>query len=300
MKLKSTLEQWLTLIEVDKAGSIQAASHRLNKSHTTLIYAIKKLEAQLGVSLIRIEGRKAVLTDNAKTLLRRAVPMVDQARELEVIGAQLSQGMESEIIVSIDHLCCRRWLYQPLQEFFANNSGTSVKIRETSLSSTQDAVKDQLADIAIVNLPVENYLAEAFGVVTMIPVVSRNHPLAQKDTICNDDLLTETQIVVRDLGSEESLEEQNVGWLKSQRRVTVDNFDHAWQAVSSGLGFCRMPDHRLEELDTSELVRLPLQGGTRYQVPVHLVAPKVGRTGLAAKLLYDILLADAGKRLAAT
>jgi len=298
VRLKSTLEQWLTLIEVDKAGSIQAASNRLNKSHTTLIYAIKKLEAQFGFSLIRIEGRKSVLTDNAKTLLRRAIPMVEQARELEVIGAQLSRGMEPEITVSIDHLCCRRWLYQPLQDFFAKSSGTSVQIRETSLSSTRDAVKEQLADIAIVNIPIENCLAEAFGVVTMIPVVSQNHPLAQKDTICNDDLLTETQIVIRDLGSEESVEEQNVGWLKSQRRITVDNFDHAWLAVNSGLGFCGMPDHMLNELDTSNIVQLPLQGGSRYQVPVHLVAPKAGRTGLAAKLLYDILLADANNRLA--
>ena len=95
MKLRSTLAQWLTLVEVDKAGSIQAASNTLNKSHTTLIYAIKKLESQLGVSLIKVEGRKSVLTDHAKTLLRRAVPMLDQARELEAIGAQLSQGMES-------------------------------------------------------------------------------------------------------------------------------------------------------------------------------------------------------------
>jgi len=40
MRLKTTLDQWLTLIEIDKAGSIQAAASRLNKSHTTLIYAI--------------------------------------------------------------------------------------------------------------------------------------------------------------------------------------------------------------------------------------------------------------------
>ncbi len=41
MRLKTTLEQWLTLFEIDKAGSIQAAANTLNKSHTTLIYSIK-------------------------------------------------------------------------------------------------------------------------------------------------------------------------------------------------------------------------------------------------------------------
>ncbi|EGU51491.1 putative transcriptional regulator [Vibrio tubiashii ATCC 19109] len=32
MRLKSTLEQWVTLKEVDRAGSIQAAASALNKA----------------------------------------------------------------------------------------------------------------------------------------------------------------------------------------------------------------------------------------------------------------------------
>ncbi|WP_189532562.1 LysR family transcriptional regulator [Paludibacterium paludis] len=296
MKLKSTLEQWLTLLEIDKAGSIQAAALSLNKSHTTLIYAIRKLEAQLGVSLLKIEGKRSVLTDHAKTLLRRAVPMIEQARDLELIGAQLSQGMESEIHVSIDHLCCREWLYRPLRRFFEQNPGTSVQVRETSLSSTQRAVRERQVDLAIVNLPVENHLAEAFGLVTMIPVAARHHSLAQKCGVTNEDLLVETQIVLRDLGAEGSASE-NVGWLKAQRRLTVDSFDQAWQAVQAGLGFCRIPDHMLQARDMAGMVRLPLAGGSRYQVPVHLVAPKGNQTGMAARRLYDILLADAQERL---
>lgn len=302
MRLKSTLEQWLTLIEVDKAGSVQAAAGQLNKSHTTLLYAIKKLEAQLGVSLVRIDGRRSVLTDHAKTLLRRAAPMLDQARALETMSDELAQGVESEIIVSIDHLCCRSWLYQPLRRFLVHNSATSVQIKETSLSATHRAVVEQQADIAIINLPVENHLAEAFGVATMIPVVAKSHPLAQKVQVCNEDLLTETQVVVRDLGADPTTDisddSQNVGWLMSQRRLTVDNFDHAWQAVNDGLGFCRLPDHKLAQLDTTNLVQIPLMGGSRYQVPMHLTAPKAELTGRAAKQLYDMLLEDAACRLA--
>jgi len=297
MRLKTTLDQWLTLYEVDRAGSIQAAAAQLNKSHTTLIYAIRKLEEQLGVSLVRIEGRRAVLTDDGQSLLRRAAPMLDQARELEVIGSQLSQGIESEITVTIDHLCNRDWLYRPLSEFLASNHGTSIQIRETSLSSTRDAVEKQQADIAIINFPITNHLVEAFGVTTMIPMVSRTHPLAAKDRVCTEDLHTATQIIVRDLGQVEELQTQNVGWLKSQQRITVDNFDHAWKAVNEGLGFCRIPDHMLATLDTTNMVQLPLEGGSRYQVPLHLVLPKAGRTGPAAKALYELLLADAGQRI---
>ena len=93
MRLKTTLDQWLTLFEIDKAGSIQAAATELNKSHTTLIYAIKKLESQLGISVVKIEGRRAVLTDDGKSLLRRAQSMIEQAQVLEEISTQLAQGL---------------------------------------------------------------------------------------------------------------------------------------------------------------------------------------------------------------
>lgn len=307
MKLKTTLEQWLTLLEVDKAGSIQAAAQKLHKSHTTLLYAVRKLEDQIGVPLVRIQGRRAVLTEEGKALLRRATPMLEQARGLEDIALQLSQDVESDITVTIDHLCNRQWLYGPLSEFMSHNKGTSVHIRETSLSGTQSAVTEQEADIAIINLPVTNHLAEAFGTVTMIPVVSAQHTLAHREQVCMEDLLVETQIVIRDLGGNEAQVKQDVGWLKAQRRITVDNFDHAITAVQAGLGFCRLPEHMLSELENQHfdnpsqssqpLVRLPLEGGSQYQVPLHITLPKAGLTGPAAKALYRCLLTDSQKRM---
>lgn len=295
MRTKSTLEQWNTLAEVERCGSIQAAAQSMNKSHTTLLYSIKKLETQLGVSLVELKGRRTVLNENAKVLLRRAIPMVEQARDLELLSKHLSEGVEPEIIVAIDHLCNRDWIFHPMRQFLEKNNFTSVQIKETSLSSTTEAVVQQWADISIVPLPVENHLAEAFATVTMIPVVGKSHPLAQKTSVCNEDLQSVTQIVTRDLGSNDK--RLNVGWLKAQRRITVDNFDHAWQAVVCGLGFCRIPDHRLAQYDTSQIVRLPLVGGERYQVPLHLVAPKGTRTGIAAKQLYELLLLNAKQRL---
>ncbi|MGF1729153.1 LysR family transcriptional regulator [Photobacterium kasasachensis] len=297
MRLKTTLEQWLTLHEINRSGSIQAAATQLNKSHTTLIYAIRKLEEQLDISLVQVKGRRAVLTDDGQSLLRRATSMLEQARDLELISSQLSMGVESEITVSIDHLCCREWLYQPLSEFFAQNKNTSVQVIETSLSGTTDAVASEKSDVAIINLPVINYPADAFGVVTMVPVAAKKHPLAQKDNLCFGDMTTETQIVIRDLGAEPKQEKQNVGWLKSQQRITVDNFDHAWSAVVSGLGFCRLPEHMINEMNCDDIVKLSIEGAQRYQVPLHITQPKGAKTGPAARDLYDLLLAHASKRL---
>mgnify|MGYP001593322830 CR=1 FL=1 len=293
MKLKTTLDQWLTLLEVDKAGSIQAAAIGLNKSHTTLIYALKKLENQLGVSLMKVEGRKSVLTDNGKSLLRRAHSMIDQARVLEEISNQLSQGVEPELIIAIDHLCDRRWLYEPLTKFFAHNSTTSIKIVETSLSKTAKMVEEGSADLSIINLPITNFPAESFGIVTMLPVVTKNHPLANKSELCLADLATNRQIIVRDLGE---VDKKNVGWLKSNQRVTVDNFDHAWQAIKQGLGYCRLPKHVIDNYSDEEVVILNIEHSNSYQVPLHLTLPKGEKTGPAAKSIHQLLLASINER----
>lgn len=297
MRLKTTLDQWLTLYAIDRAGSIQAAATELNKSHTTLIYAVKKLEEQLGVSLVEVQGRRAVLTEDGKSLLRRANTMLEQARELEVISEQLSKGIESEITIAIDHLCDPEWLYHPMAEYLSQNSTTSIQVVETSLSKTTEMVTSEQADIAIINLPITNYPAEAFGVTTMVPVAAAHHPLAQKPSLCLTELSTFSQIVIRDLGDEtDKNSKQDVGWLKSRQRITVDNFDHAFRAVEQGVGFCRLPEHIIKSRADDRMVVLNIESAERYQVPLHLTLPKGAKTGPAAKCFYDLLLIAARKR----
>lgn len=290
MRFRTTLEQWVTLREIDRAGSIQAAALSLNKSHTTVIYGIRKLEQQLGIELLEVKGRKAVLTLDGRDLLRRANTMLDQVKELELLSGQLSAGMEQEITVAMDHLCDPSLLYDAMSRFITNNSATSVQVIETSLSKTEEVVKQEVADIAIITLPITNYPAEAFSVTTMLPVVSKSHPLATSVKVSLSELANVTQIVIRDLG-ESALRKtkQDVGWLKGQQRITVDNFDHAFKAVESDVGFCRLPRHIIESRNQGQLVVLNVTLSDQYQVPLHLTLPKGVRTGPAALAMYEAL-----------
>lgn len=295
MRLRSTLEQWNTLRAVDECGSIQAAAAQLNKSHTTLIYALKKLEAQLAIQLVEVVGRKAELTADGKTLLRYANSMLEQAQNLEVISAQLSKDIESEITVAIDHLCDKQILYRALQKFAHQNSMTSVQMIETSLTSTIETVTQQRADVAIINLPVTDFPAEALSMVTMIPVVAKGHILATKADLTMAEVAQETQIVLRDLGNPQfstKTEDKNVGWLKAKRRITVDNFDFALQAVRAGLGFTRIPEYLFQREGADDLVQLDIQGANYYQVPIHITLPKGLATGPAARSLYALILEE--------
>jgi DNA-binding transcriptional LysR family regulator len=271
----------------------------MNKSHTTLIYAMKKLEDQLGVALLKVVGKRAELTKEGKTLLRYANSMLEQAENLEVMSGQLSKGTESEITVTIDHLCDKEILYLALQIFIKRNAVTSVQVIETSLTSTIESVTNQLSDIALINIPITNVPVEAIGLVSKIPVVSKNHPLAilaMKEPLTMGDFTNETQIVLRDLGSadkEQLQDDMNVGWLKAKRRITVDTFDVALQAVKNGLGFTRIPLYMYDKLENNDLVKLQVAGANCYQIPIHITLPKGVDSRPATLELYDLIIETA-------
>ncbi len=95
--------------------------------------------------------------------------------------------------------CSKRWRQSPLRSkpqtppcggvakeggkvrCVHQNSTTSVQVVETSLSKTTDMVVIEWADIAIMSLPY--YPVEAFGMTTMLPVLSERYLLAQKERV---------------------------------------------------------------------------------------------------------------------
>lgn len=294
MRFRSTLEQWITLQEIHRSGSIQAAAEVLNKSHTALIYAIRKLEQQLDIKLVEVKGRRAKLSSAGMALLRRADNMLEQAQDLEELSQQIASGVESDITVAVDHLCDPHMVCRALSAFVKENTATSVQVFETSLSKTRDMVLSQLADVAVINLPITNFPAEALSVTSMVPVVAKGHELTEKANLAMADLTRYCQIVVRDAGgANHPGDSLDVGWLKGQQRMTVDNFEQAIYAVEAGVGFCRLPEHLLNENKSEKLTVLGVEGSNCYQVPVHILLPKGPKTGPAARKLYQLIISQA-------
>ncbi|MCP3291660.1 helix-turn-helix domain-containing protein, partial [Aeromonas hydrophila] len=59
---KSTFEQWRIFQAVVDCGGYAQAAEALNKSQSSLNHAVAKLQQSLGVALLEVRGRKAVLT----------------------------------------------------------------------------------------------------------------------------------------------------------------------------------------------------------------------------------------------
>ena len=99
-----SLEQWLAFKTVVDEGSYALAAEALNKSQSAISYAISRLNHQLPQAVLRLEGRKAVMTEQGQVLYRYAEQLVKQASTAEAVANSLAMGFESEVTVAVDTL----------------------------------------------------------------------------------------------------------------------------------------------------------------------------------------------------
>jgi DNA-binding transcriptional LysR family regulator len=286
---KSTLEQWRILQAVVDAGGYAQAADLLNKSQSSLNHAVAKLQSQLGVELLEVIGRKAQLTPAGEVMLRRSRILTQQIEDLELLADNLDKGWEPEIRIATELAYPKPFLYQALQAFYPISRGSRVQIIDTVLTGTSEIITQKKADLVITGVVPKGYLSEPLYVTRFIPVLGCQHPLASIDSLDQNELSQQLQIVIRDTAVKP---QEHMGWLKAEQRWTVNNFHEAVDILQLGLGFCWLPDFVVNpQLENGQLCRLPLKQSTERLVPMSLLAPQEETLGPGSRQLRQLLLA---------
>lgn len=283
-----TLEQWRVLqAVVDKGGFAQAAD-ALHKSQSSVSYTVAKLQEQLGYPLLTIDGRKAKLTERGEVLLCRSRHLLREALELEELAHTLGQGWEPEIELVVDEAFPTPALLRALKAFEPQSQGTLVQLREEVLSGTVEVLSEGSPDLVLSGIVPTGYLADPIVDVEMIAVAASNHPLfSDLESISNERLRQELQVVIRDSGSENARDE---GWLGADRRWTVSSVQSAIEVVASGIGFAWLPKADLMPLiESGKLKRLDLESGGERSFHMYAIFGKGERTGPATRLFVELL-----------
>lgn len=282
-----SLEQWAAFKAVVDEGSYAKAAELLNKSQSAISYAIARLNELLPAPALVLEGRKAVLSPAGETLYRYAGTLLEQAYATEQAAAYLASGWESSITIVTDSLTPMQSVLCALQRFSERSPLTRIKILETSLSGTDEAVLGRECDLALMPRVPPGFLGTPVFQVKMLAVAHKDHPLAQLTAVNEAALKNHRQIVVRDSGVRR---EQNAGWLGSEQRWTVSHFATSVETVEAGLGFAFLPKHRIQaSLDSGLLVVLPLSMGAERHIPLNLVITQPSHSGPATNALAGIL-----------
>jgi DNA-binding transcriptional LysR family regulator len=284
----TSLEQWRAFQAViDHGGYAQAAS-AMHRSQSAISYSVNRLQEQLGVRLLELDGRKACLTEMGRVLLDRSRHLVDSASELEELAHHLEQGWEAEIHLAVDAAFPMPLLFNALKDFAQLAHGTRVTLTEVILSGAEDALLEKTADLVIgANLPAE-YMSEHLLDIEFIAVANPDHPLNQLgEAVTAKQLRAELQVIIRDSGHTHS---QNVGWQNTEQRWLVSHIDTAIETVIHGMGFCWLPSHKIEDkLKAGTLKAIPLREGATYRVPLHMAFVQQEYPGPATQLFAEKL-----------
>jgi len=283
-----TLEQWRTLQAVVDLGSFAAAAQALHRSQSSVSYTVARLQEQLGMPLLQLEGRKAVLTEAGSMLLRRSRQLVKQASALEELAQHMEQGWEAEVRLVVDAAFPLAALVRVLGDFMPQSRGCRVRLREEVLSGVEEVLQEGIADLAISGVVINGYLGEEIGTVEFIAVAHPQHPLHLLQRALNaQDLEGHLQLVIRDTGS---MQPRDSGWLGAEQRWTLGSLATAATFVSNGLGFAWLPRHLIErELAGGLLKPLPLEQGASHSAHFYLYANKEKTLGPATQILASLI-----------
>jgi DNA-binding transcriptional LysR family regulator len=284
---KTSLEQWAVLAAVVDEGGYAQAAAALHRSQSAVSYAVGRLQEELDVPLLVIEGRKAVLTPHGQTLLQRARGLLRDMNTLELLSRSLKQGWEAELRLVVDAAFPREHLLKIVAELQQLCPNTQMQLSDAVLSGADEAIADGVADVVVTTHVPSGYVGEFLLDVTFVAVARPDHPLfAVGHDLSFEDLTRHVQVVVRDSGLKHPRDE---GWLGAERRCTVSSMEASLATVKAGLAYAWLPEHVVAaSLRDGTLKMLPLASGRERRAALYLVLVHSEVAGPAARAAVEV------------
>ncbi|MDB6090749.1 MAG: LysR family transcriptional regulator [Gammaproteobacteria bacterium] len=283
---KTSLEQWAVLAAVVDQGGYAQAAAALHRSQSAVSYAVGRLQEELDLPLLEIEGRKAVLTAHGHALLERARGVLRDMDTLELLARSLKQGWEPQLTLVVDAAFPREHLLRIVAELQQLCPNTQMQLSDAVLSGAEEAIADGRADVVVTaHVPAGNF-GEFLLDVMFVAAACPGHPLFALDrALTFEDLSRHVQVVVRDSGIKHPRDE---GWLGAERRCTVSSMEASLATVKAGLAYAWLPQHVVaESLQSGALKTLPLVTGKTRRVPLYLVLVRPEVAGPAARAAVE-------------
>lgn len=285
---KVTLEQWRTLQAVVDHGGYAQAAEALHKSQSSISYTVSKLQEQIGMDLLNIEGRKAVLTPAGESLLRRSRHLLEHAIELEQVAESLGQGWEPEVALAMDAIFPKSILINAFKQFLPESRGCKLVLREEVLSGATEVLLEKKVDLSITPWVPPGFMGEKLMDIHFIAVAHPDHELHKLDRkVTMNDLAQHMHIVIKDSGVKQN---RDSGWLGSDFRFTVTNFESARALLVGGMGFSWIPVHEANELiEKGKLKPIDLDVDYSKQGTLYLVYANKELAGPATHKLSEFI-----------
>ncbi|WP_271274398.1 LysR substrate-binding domain-containing protein [Aliamphritea hakodatensis] len=239
------------LIAVESNGSLSAAAAELGITVSSVSYAVRQLEEQLGQALLNRDSYRVCLTPAGVTARDYAEQILNLHQSLEAHVRQVGEGWEPELRIAFTNMMCGEVLYQWLSEFYQLNSRTRIRVVREVYQGTWDALYDQRVDLVIgaVGQPPHEVDIEYLpaGRQSLMLVMAPDHQLATDNRPLSMGELSRYRLV--DAGDSSRLIRPGKGQQQLCEDVLIvpDLFAQR-EAILSGIGVGFMPAHLISDL----------------------------------------------------
>lgn len=286
--MRTTLDEWEILHAVVQLGGFAPAAKQLNRSQSTISYAIARLQDQLGIKLFEIKGRRAHLTEMGRVLLADAEPHLAGFHQLEQRARSLASGGESEVRVSVDSIFPNDRLFTALAEFARRFPYVQPKLRQATFLSADSEFSVHNAQLCITGLISREFFVRPVLGIRMAGVARRDHPLhAVKRKLARAELMQHVLVTIEGSASGTLRHQPRV---PAQRVLPVSSIEAAIDAVRSGFCFGWLPMYRIQShLNSGELVLLRLPAGRVREVRLNLVCKDLDSSSREVHAMAELL-----------
>lgn len=265
---KTTLEQWALLEKVIELGSFAKAAEETNRSQSSVSYNLALLQERLGVALLALSGRRAVLTPAGELLLNQVKPLLKAFSWVETHAATLRNGARTRLDLVVDSIFPRQRLFAILRQFQQRYPQTQVRLTEVLENIDEASAARSEADVMVLTRRQDiTGRGEWLMNIDFIAVAHRDHPLSQSEEPLDDNALAPWPLIrIADRSGDAS---------STRDAWTFSTIDAAIDAVLYQVGFGWLPEERIRaHLEQGVLKALPLSHGARRATPLHLIVKR--------------------------
>jgi DNA-binding transcriptional LysR family regulator len=280
--ISTSLKQWKIFHCVVECGSFVSAAEFMGVSQATVSYAITQLEEVLGLTLLKLEGRKYKLTKPGQEMLRLSRALLSSAVSLEKYAAAFRTGRKPEIKLAVAQEFPTKIVIPTVRKLSLTPHSPKVALFELPSNDVERAMLEREVNIAISTSVPNGFDAEPLIRLEYIAVAANEHPLAQHPgPIGPEELSAHVQIMCRS--------GQSTGFppasaeLLGENRWQVNNVETAITAICEAVGYGWVPTFQIRDsLWRGSLKALPLNGSAKYDLEFYIVRRR--DTGLAADI----------------
>lgn len=219
-----------TLVAILRLGSLHRAAERVGRSQSAVSQQMRKLEAQLGESLFRKQGRHVVLTETgelAHSYARRMLDLNDEA-----VRAVRGASVEGVVRFGLPGDFAETWLPSTLGQFKKAHPAVRVDVSVERNGLLLERLDKGELDLVLVMGYASRSDAERIATLPMAWIGSVESEGILRPNVPIDLALYESPCFFRRAGTE-ALDKASISW---RLAYTTSSLQSLWAGVAAGLG----------------------------------------------------------------